>query len=325
MSVATEISRLQTAKSDIKTAIEAKGVEVPSSAKIDVYDDYISQISTGGFPVSPGIYACYEDGSLKSYAEADTNALGVAVITSDCAFGISKDATIQKQPTLNRNGLPIYSNKQDAVLDFDGEHNTKRIFCSSGNTNRSEYYTFNKGNYRGYIGSAGEWQTYFDNREEVDAMMTKIGGNPIVSDPTRQEYSGQQNQVRWRNDYVYTENSTASSPQVLTYPSDGVSSVGNGIQTSTFYSSSAPYMVFQKGTVYQFVGQGDNIPHEAIIIAEVKYKMNPSMTSTMTGYFITFPYVNNYVTTDGIHDGATNLIQSSVRAFFDLRDWMSNN
>ena len=96
MSVATEISRLQTAKSDIKTAIEAKGVTVPSSAKIDVYDDYIAQISTGGFPVSPGIYACYEDGSLKSYAEADTNALGVAVITSDCAFGISKDATIQK-------------------------------------------------------------------------------------------------------------------------------------------------------------------------------------------------------------------------------------
>lgn len=47
MSVATEISRLQTAKSDIKTAIEAKGVEVPSSAKIDTYDDYITAIPSG--------------------------------------------------------------------------------------------------------------------------------------------------------------------------------------------------------------------------------------------------------------------------------------
>lgn len=47
MSVATEISRLQTAKSDIKTAIEAKGVTVPSSAKLDTYDDYITAIPSG--------------------------------------------------------------------------------------------------------------------------------------------------------------------------------------------------------------------------------------------------------------------------------------
>lgn len=45
MTVASEITRLQTAKSDIKTAIEAKWVMVPSSAKLDVYDDYIMQIS----------------------------------------------------------------------------------------------------------------------------------------------------------------------------------------------------------------------------------------------------------------------------------------
>lgn len=48
MSVATEISRLQQAKADIKTAIEAKGVTVPSSALIDTYDDYVAQIEGGG-------------------------------------------------------------------------------------------------------------------------------------------------------------------------------------------------------------------------------------------------------------------------------------
>lgn len=48
MSIATEISRIQQAKADIKSAIEAKGVTVPSSAKIDTYDDYVSQISSGG-------------------------------------------------------------------------------------------------------------------------------------------------------------------------------------------------------------------------------------------------------------------------------------
>lgn len=47
MSIATEIARLQTAKADIKTAIEAKGVTVSSEATIDTYDDYIASISTG--------------------------------------------------------------------------------------------------------------------------------------------------------------------------------------------------------------------------------------------------------------------------------------
>ena len=48
MSIATEITRIQQAKADIKTAIEAKGVTVPSSATIDTYDDYVSEISGGG-------------------------------------------------------------------------------------------------------------------------------------------------------------------------------------------------------------------------------------------------------------------------------------
>lgn len=48
MSIASEITRLQTAKADIKSSIEAKGVTVPSNASIDTYDTYIDQIPTGG-------------------------------------------------------------------------------------------------------------------------------------------------------------------------------------------------------------------------------------------------------------------------------------
>ena len=46
--IATEIARLQQAKADIRTAIQAKGVTVPSSAKLDDYDTYVAQISGGG-------------------------------------------------------------------------------------------------------------------------------------------------------------------------------------------------------------------------------------------------------------------------------------
>lgn len=50
MSIATEISRLQGAKADIKTAIGAKGVTVPSSAKLDDYADYVGAIQQGSAP-----------------------------------------------------------------------------------------------------------------------------------------------------------------------------------------------------------------------------------------------------------------------------------
>lgn len=56
--IAENLSRIQSAKADIKTAIEAKGVTVPSSATIDTYDDYVSQISTSSS--IPANYTVYE-------------------------------------------------------------------------------------------------------------------------------------------------------------------------------------------------------------------------------------------------------------------------
>ena len=46
MSIASEISRLNTAKADIKTAIQNKGVSVPSTTKIDGYPSLVNQIQT---------------------------------------------------------------------------------------------------------------------------------------------------------------------------------------------------------------------------------------------------------------------------------------
>lgn len=46
--IAQELTRINTAKTNIKTSIEAKGVQVPSNALISTYSDYIDQIQTGG-------------------------------------------------------------------------------------------------------------------------------------------------------------------------------------------------------------------------------------------------------------------------------------
>ena len=58
MSIASEIQRLQTAKADLKTAIEAKGVTVPSNATIDTYDSYVAQISGGLSKTTSGTPYC---------------------------------------------------------------------------------------------------------------------------------------------------------------------------------------------------------------------------------------------------------------------------
>lgn len=48
MSIADELTRIQGAKDDLRTAIQAKGVTVPASAMIDDYPDYVDAIQTGG-------------------------------------------------------------------------------------------------------------------------------------------------------------------------------------------------------------------------------------------------------------------------------------
>lgn len=67
MSIATEITRLTNAKAAIKTAIEGKGVTVPSSTKLDGYADLIGDIQTGGgatLTPTAGDYPVVSDGNL---------------------------------------------------------------------------------------------------------------------------------------------------------------------------------------------------------------------------------------------------------------------
>ena len=45
MSIADELTRIQGAKADLRTAIQAKGVTVPATAKLDDYDTYVASIS----------------------------------------------------------------------------------------------------------------------------------------------------------------------------------------------------------------------------------------------------------------------------------------
>lgn len=53
MSIASELSRIQQAKSDLATSIANKGVTVPAATTIDGYAALVDQIQQGGTPVLP--------------------------------------------------------------------------------------------------------------------------------------------------------------------------------------------------------------------------------------------------------------------------------
>jgi hypothetical protein len=75
MSIANEIQRLQTAKANIKAAIESKGVTVPSATTIDGYAQLINSIPTGD-PVIDGHY--YRDLGLPSGTKWATMNIGAS-------------------------------------------------------------------------------------------------------------------------------------------------------------------------------------------------------------------------------------------------------
>ena len=112
MSIETEIIRLQTAKANIKSAIEAKwGDSIPSSVKITNYADYVS--SAADTQYNSGIMAggggdtgnkCVV--SSGSVVVASANTLNNAGIASNMTLrvsneGIASNVVVVVQPTAN--------------------------------------------------------------------------------------------------------------------------------------------------------------------------------------------------------------------------------
>ena len=88
MSIASEIQRLQQAKSSIKQAIEGKGVAVTASARLSDYDSYIEAIDAGGWqPHSDWIDI------------SDVNDNEINLLVSDGGVGIAFAVTVADNGT----------------------------------------------------------------------------------------------------------------------------------------------------------------------------------------------------------------------------------
>lgn len=71
MSVQSEVSRLETAKSDLASAITAKGVTVPGTTKLDGYAALVEQIEAGGGGGAYDIVSTDNGDGTQSLAIAD--------------------------------------------------------------------------------------------------------------------------------------------------------------------------------------------------------------------------------------------------------------
>lgn len=128
MSIASEITRIQQAKADIKTAIEAKGVTVPSSATIDTYDDYVTQISGGG-GVEP-TYRWANSGATYCDNNGDMQQLQIRELSVDSGTtwyansAITQEQRVAFQPCDCQNNLKTDLSGTTIIVDANAQNYT---------------------------------------------------------------------------------------------------------------------------------------------------------------------------------------------------------
>lgn len=105
MAISEQVSRIQQAKTAIKTAIIQKGVEVPESAKIDTFSTYIQQIETGG-------------GELNLQAKTVTPTASGTTVTPDSDYDGLSSVTV----TGDNNLAPANIKKGTTIFGVEGTY-----------------------------------------------------------------------------------------------------------------------------------------------------------------------------------------------------------
>ena len=140
--------------------------------------------------LSNGVYIASNDGSLVKPDSWDTannsKAIGVAVISDKCKFIIDErnDSKMKwSNQALDIPSLPNISTESKAKTDYNGEHNTDIIILEdpknvAAKYCRSKSITFGTTR-NGYLGAGGEWWTVYNNQNQIDSALSKIGGVSI--------------------------------------------------------------------------------------------------------------------------------------------------
>ena len=155
---------------------------------------FSTSFTVGVTTPSTGVYAYYADGSMST--TGTSTAIGVAVITSNCAFVIDKtnipradgSATVyyggyNKDLT---GAAMITTDATTATTDFRGQQNSFNIaaacsgYADGYRTGSAAEDCQSRFNGKGYLGSVGEWNDAYQNKTAVNSMMSAIGGTAIT-------------------------------------------------------------------------------------------------------------------------------------------------
>ena len=174
-----------------------------------------------------GVYAAYADGSMRTAESADTNAIGVAIITDNCKFIIDKTNNTNAAWDSNRNtnriiaGCTAKKTSSEAKTDYGGISNTNAIAAVASGGEAAKYcrscskIIAGKTVY-GYLGSCGEWQTVYDNKDTVVSIMSTIGGVAIDDSycQTSTQHKTQETYafvLRWSDGAIYSNGKSISN------------------------------------------------------------------------------------------------------------------
>lgn len=179
-------------------------------------------ISIDGAP--NGIYILRTDNRLytKEMWKTDwsNEAVGVAVLSDNCKFVIAPEQNDSIQAWSkggvydNVSGVTTTTNTTTAKADYQGVSNSAAIVAKYGNSTDyaagwCQNYTFKNGK-KGYLGSCGEWQEAYNNKSEIDACMSLIGGTAINTSSyhwTSTQYTSSRAwRLRWSVGGVYINN-----------------------------------------------------------------------------------------------------------------------
>ena len=162
-----------------------------------------------------GVYILSTEGYLyeRFYWETsnNSNAVGVAVKTSACSFVIApkeRNSIPWSHNTAIISDCAIKASQSSAQTDYNGNANTIAIVAQLGIPSRNQMYaayycslySFKNG-VKGYLGSAGEWYQAYQNKSEIDACMSLIGGDAL--------YDPSNSYVQWSSTQYSSNNAWA--------------------------------------------------------------------------------------------------------------------
>lgn len=153
--------------------------------------------STKVYPTGPkGVYILDIDNKLfkkdKWDIENNSKAMGVAVITDNCAFCIQiiEDGRLYPFTTDGHlidefPSVVTTKDKEVALKDFNGYSNSNTITSNDWDgiyeAIFAAWVNWPNDHTNGYVGSLGEWQELYQHLDEVNEYLALIDGDPIDS------------------------------------------------------------------------------------------------------------------------------------------------